>query len=128
MKKAALIVLGTAMQRFGETLADQQEVLSEAADVVIDVYGAESAVLRAAHVRGASSAIAVAAARIAVNDAVGRVERAARTALAAAADGDTLRTLLAALRRVLKAAPVDTIALRRQIADQVIERGGYPFE
>ena len=46
---------------------------------------------------------------------------------AATADGDTLRTLLAALRRVLKVTPVDTIALRRQIADAVVARPGYPF-
>ena len=62
-----------------------------------------------------------------VNDAAARVEIAARTAFAAMADGDTLRTLLAALRRVLKVAPVDTVALRRQIADAVVGRPGYPF-
>ena len=48
-----------------------------------------------------------------VNDAAQRVEAAARSALAAMAEGDTLRTLLAALRRVLKVTPVNTVALRR---------------
>ena len=43
------------------------------------------------------------------------------------AEGDTLRTLLAALRRVLKVAPVNTVALRRRVADAVVERKGYPF-
>jgi hypothetical protein len=43
------------------------------------------------------------------------------------AEGDTLRTLLAALRRLVKVTPVDTVALRRQIADAVIERKAYPF-
>ena len=62
-----------------------------------------------------------------VNDAAGRVEIAARTALAAMAEGDTLRTLLAALRRLLKATPVNTVALRREIADAVVARAGYPF-
>jgi hypothetical protein len=52
---------------------------------------------------------------------------AARTALAGMSEGDTLRTLLAALRKFLKVTPVDTIALRRQIADAVTERKGYPF-
>ena len=47
--------------------------------------------------------------------------------LAAMAEGDTLRTLLAALRRVLKPAPVNTVAARRRIADAVVERKGYPF-
>ena len=47
MKKIALMVLGTAMQTYGEKLADEQEVLMAAADIIIDVYGAESALLRA---------------------------------------------------------------------------------
>src|SRR4029450_11634571 len=47
MKKVALMVLGTAMQTCGDKLADQQEVLSSAADIIIDVYAADSAVLRA---------------------------------------------------------------------------------
>ena len=46
-KKVALIVLGTAMQTYGEKLTDEQEVLSYAADILIDTYAAESAVLRA---------------------------------------------------------------------------------
>jgi len=43
------------------------------------------------------------------------------------AEGDTLRTLLAALRRVLKATPVNTVALRRRLADEIVARGGYVF-
>ena len=48
-------------------------------------------------------------------------------ALAAMADGDTLRTLLAALRRIMKVMPVNTVVLRRRVADAVIDRKGYPF-
>jgi alkylation response protein AidB-like acyl-CoA dehydrogenase len=123
MKKAALMLLGTAMQTYGEKLGEEQEVLTAIADVVIDVFAAESALLRAA---GASE-LHAAAARVCVNDAAGRVELAARGTLAAMADGDNLRTLLAALRRLLKVPPANTVALRRQIADAVINRKGYPF-
>ena len=123
MKKAALMVLGTAMQTYGEKLADQQEILSLAADIIIDVYAAESAALRA--VSGGD--LHWAAARVVVNDASGRLEIAARNALAGMAEGDTLRTLLAALRRTLKAAPLNAVALRRQIANAVVDRKGYPF-
>ena len=49
------------------------------------------------------------------------------TALAAMADGDTLRTLLAALRRLLKVTPINTVALRRQLADATVERRTYLF-
>jgi alkylation response protein AidB-like acyl-CoA dehydrogenase len=127
-KKVALAVLGTAMQTYGEKLTDQQEVLSYAADILIDVYGSESAVLRAQSVIAAKDADAdlhTAAARIAVNDAAQRMEMAARNALAAMAEGDTLRTLLAALRRILKVTPINTVALRRQLATAVVSQGRY---
>jgi hypothetical protein len=67
----------------------------------------------------------VQAARVFVNDAAQRVEAAARSALAAMAEGDTLRTLLAALRRILKPSPVNTVAMRRALADAVVSRGRY---
>ena len=66
-----------------------------------------------------------AAARCFVNDAAQRVEQAARSALAAMAEGDALRTLLAALRRVLKVTPVNTVDLRRRLADATVEQGRY---
>jgi alkylation response protein AidB-like acyl-CoA dehydrogenase len=126
MKKTALMVLGTAMQTFGEKLNDQQEVLTLVADVIIDVFAAESVLLRASQSRRAEP-LTVAAAEVYVTDAAARVEIAARSALAAMADGDTLRTLLAALRRVLKTTPVNTVARRRQIADAIVERKAYPY-
>jgi alkylation response protein AidB-like acyl-CoA dehydrogenase len=122
------MVLGTAMQTYGEGLTDQQEVLSYAADILIDIYSAESAVLRAREALAVSqprASLHVAAARVFVNDAAQRVENAARSALAAMAEGDTLRTLLAALRRVLKVTPINTVALRRTLADAATEHGGY---
>jgi hypothetical protein len=124
MKKVSLMVLGTAMQTYGDKLAEQQEILSGAADIIIDVYAAESAVLRAGQ---AATGLHADAAAVFVNDAGGRVEIAARHALAAMADGDMLRTLLAALRRVMKVAPVNTVALRRRLADAVAAQKGYPF-
>jgi alkylation response protein AidB-like acyl-CoA dehydrogenase len=128
-KKVALMVLGTAMQTYGEKLTDEQEVLTWIADIVIDTYASESAVLRAQAAADGSPAAALHAdaARAFVNDAAGRVELAARSALAAMVEGDTLRTLLAALRRLLKVAPVNTVALRRRLADESVSRGGYPF-
>jgi alkylation response protein AidB-like acyl-CoA dehydrogenase len=123
MKKVALMLLGTAMQTYGEKLSDEQEVLNAIADAVIDVFAAESVLLRAS---GAGD-LHTAAARVYINDAAGRVELNARGALAAMTDGDNLRTLLAALRRLLKVPPANTVALRRQIADAVLARKAYPF-
>lgn len=123
MKKVGLMVLGTAMQKFGEKLAEEQEILSGAADILIDIFAAESVTARAAGMSEAGRA----AARVFVNDAGLRVEVAARTALAAMLEGDELRTRLAALRRFLKVQPLNTVALRRVVADAVVARDGYPF-
>ena len=128
LKKAALMVLGLGMQTYRDGLADQQEVLMHLADMLMDTFAAESAVLRARAASGASRAgMHVAAARIFVNDAAMRVEASARQALAAMAEGDTLRTTLAALRRLFKQLPVNTAALRRTLADEAVARGGYAF-
>jgi alkylation response protein AidB-like acyl-CoA dehydrogenase len=127
-KKVALMVLGTALQTYGDKLTDQQELLGYAADIFIDTYAAESVVLRgrAAMASGhPHAALHEAAARTFVNDAAQRVEMAARSALAATVEGDTLRTLLAALRRVLKVQPINTVALRRQLAEAALANGGY---
>ena len=129
-KKVALMVLGTAMQTYGQKLNDEQEVLGYAADIIIDIFAAESAVLRARGAIAARHALAdlhETAARAFVNDAAQRIEAAAKSSLAAMAEGDTLRTLLAALRRVLKVAPINTVALRRQLADATVSRAGYIF-
>jgi len=116
-------VLGTAMQTYGEKLTDQQEVLTLAADIITDVYAAESVLLRASTQRDLHRA----AAQVYISDAAGRVELAARNAVAAMSDGDTLRTMMAALRRLLKTTPANTVALRRQIADAILNRMAYPF-
>ena len=123
-------MFGVALQTFGQKLTDEQEVLMHMADITIDVFSAESAVLRAqaAAGRGAPRASLQAdAARVFVNDAAMRIDASARQALAATVDGDTLRTMLAALRRVLKVTPVNTVVMRRRLADETVARGGYPF-
>ena len=127
-KKTALMVLGLAMQRFGETLNDEQEVLSWGADILIDTFAAESAVLRALQAgteAPTTAELQTDAACVYVSDAAARVESAARSALAAMAEGDTLRMHLAALRRLLKVTPVNTVAMRRRLADAVVDRAGY---
>src|SRR3954470_9731773 len=127
-KKVALMVLGTAMQTYGDKLTDQQEVLSFAADILIDTYATESAVMRARQSGASGHAAAelhATAARVYADGAAARVEAAAKSALAAMAEGDTLRTLLAALRRLLKVQPVNAVALRRRLADAATAAPGY---
>jgi alkylation response protein AidB-like acyl-CoA dehydrogenase len=130
-KKVVLFIAGTATQAYGPKLEQEQEVLSYLADILIDTYAAESAVLRArdASNRKLPKADAhIDAARISVNEAAGRIELAARSCLAAMAEGDTLRTQLAALRRLMKVTPVNTVAMRRRLADASVAKGSYLFE
>ncbi len=126
-KKVVLFVAGTAMQRHGDALQHEQEVLSSLADIIIDAYAAESAVLRAAAATGSDAALHVAAATVVTHEAFGRIELAARAALAALAEGDTLRTNLSALKRLLKLMPANLVALRRALAGAAVAKGGYPF-
>jgi alkylation response protein AidB-like acyl-CoA dehydrogenase len=124
------MVLGVAMQTYATKLADEQEVLMSLADMLIDVYCADSAVLRAAAAsdqRLARAPLQADAARAFVNDAAMRIDAAARQALATMAEGDTLRTLLAALRRLMKWSPVNATELRRRLADETVAHGGYIF-
>jgi len=129
-KKTALMVFGLAMQTFGAKLTDEQEVLMHLADMLMDVYGAESAILRARQASDAGAAHAslhIDAARVFTNEASMRIEASAKQALAAMMEGDTLRTMLSALRRLFKLTPANTAAMRRRLADETVTRGEYPF-
>jgi alkylation response protein AidB-like acyl-CoA dehydrogenase len=130
-KKIFLMASGTAMQKFREKLADEQEVMGSLANIVMDVYGMESCLRRAQKASAAKSSIANLmgdATRAFIYDAMDRVEKDARISLAACADGDTLTTQLAVLRRFAKHSPVNTIAIRRRVADAVLAQDKYPFE
>ena len=124
------MVIGLAMQTYGQGLSEQQEVLMHTSDILMDVFAADSAVLRARSAvleKSPRAALHTDAARVFVNDAAMRIDASARQALAAMAEGDTLRTLLAALRRLSKVTPINTVAPRRRIAEEAVARGGYVF-
>jgi alkylation response protein AidB-like acyl-CoA dehydrogenase len=130
-KKVALMCLGTAVQKRGEALKDEQEVLGHFADIAMATYALESALLRArkrAAARGEDATrLQEAAVRCYAQDAMDEIEVSARRLLAAVEEGDTLRTLLAALKRFTKRDVGNTVALRRAVADAAIEKGGYPL-
>jgi alkylation response protein AidB-like acyl-CoA dehydrogenase len=131
-KKIFLLAAGTAVQKHREQLADRQEIVAALANIAMDVYATESS-LRRAQKAGkrrddASAGIQGDVARVILYDAMDRVEKEARTALAATAEGDALLTQLAVLRRFSKHAPLDTISLRRRVADAVLVQDRYPFE
>jgi alkylation response protein AidB-like acyl-CoA dehydrogenase len=130
-RKVALLCLGTAAQKLGEALKEEQEVLGHFADIAMAAYALESAILRArkrAAARGEDAArLQEAAVRCFAQDAMDGIEVSARRLLAAVEEGDTLRTLLAAVRGFTKREVRNTVALRRVVADAAIERVGYPL-
>jgi alkylation response protein AidB-like acyl-CoA dehydrogenase len=128
-KKLGLFVAGAATQKYMQAIQDQQEVMGAIADMVIETYAMESAVLRAqkiAEQNGESTAsLPIAMTRVYLSQAMDKIETSAKKVIAAVADGDMLRTQLAILRRLAKHEPFNTIELRQQIAQKVIERGKY---
>jgi alkylation response protein AidB-like acyl-CoA dehydrogenase len=114
-KKIALLLLGAAYQKFLNALDQQQEVLAGIADVVMEVFAMESVELRGnADYRD-----------VYLRDAMSRIEFTARTVLAACSAGDSLRTNMTILRRFAKYEPMNSIAIRRSIAERLLEAGRY---
>lgn len=131
-KRAALMIAGGAVQKFGQGISEEQEVIGALSNLVIGIYAMESALLRAQKAAARASLEAAAlhsdAARSFIHEAIDGLEMKARRVLPRIAEGDALRAQLALLRRFLKHSPVDVIELNRRLADRAVERGGYPFE
>jgi butyryl-CoA dehydrogenase len=131
-KKLGLFAAGAATQKYMQAIQDQQEIMGAIADMTIETYAMESAVLRAQKIvdaKGeAAAALPVAMTRVYLSQAMEKVESAARKVIAAVADGDMMRTQLAILRRLAKYEPFNTIELRQQIAQRMIERGKYTLQ
>jgi alkylation response protein AidB-like acyl-CoA dehydrogenase len=124
-KKIALFTAGASSQKYMQKLVDQQEIMGALADIIIETYCMESAVLRAEKLKERDADIATAMTQVYVARAMETIEAAARKVIAAIAEGDMLRTQMAILRRLLKYEPINTIALREKIAARVIEQGKY---
>ncbi len=128
-KKLGLFAAGAATQKYLQAIQDQQEIMGAIADMVIEIYAMESAVLRTTKIaarNGESAAVLpIAITRVYLSQAMDKVEVAARKIVAAVSDGDMLRTELAMLRRLGKHDPYNTIDLRQQIAQKIIDRGKY---
>jgi alkylation response protein AidB-like acyl-CoA dehydrogenase len=128
-KKIALFAAGVASQRFMAALQDQQEVMSELADIIMQVYALESALLRARKLAAAGKAsaeVAAAMTGLLAEETMDLAEQASRRVLAACAEGDLLRTQLAILRRLSRHTPADSVGLSRAVARQAIQLERYP--
>lgn len=131
LKKTGLMVAGAAVQKFMMKLPEEQEILMNLADMLIEVYVAESLLLRVeklASIRGeANVSIEKEMVLIYLHHATEKINTAGKEAIAAFAEGDELRLMLLGLKRFTKIDAYNLKAARRKIADHVIEKGQYPF-
>ncbi len=123
-KKVALLSMAQAFEKFGAAMEQQQEVLSGIADIVMEVFAMESSLLRVEKHAKAGS-VGRDMVTVLLRESMARIEISAREVLAACSEGDALRSALAVLRRFAKYDPVNSIALRRSIAERLLSAGHY---
>jgi alkylation response protein AidB-like acyl-CoA dehydrogenase len=131
LKKVFLMVGGKAAMALQDRIEDEQEIMMNLADVMIEIYAAESAILRAEKIamkNGEDSAKnQIAMAKIYLYEATDKIEAAAKEAIVSFAKGDEQKVLLMGLKRFTKPDFINVKELRRQVADYMIAQGKYPF-
>ena len=130
-KKAILLVAGVAAQKFMTNLEKEQELIMHVADMMIETFIAESALLRVIKLMETygqnDAALQTDMMRTYLYDAADRIHKAGKDAINRFAEGDELRMMHIGLRHFTKVEPFDTIAARRRIAGKMIEENGYCF-
>ena len=131
LKKSALMVAGAAVQKFMVNLSSEQEILMNIADMAIEIYVAESTLLRVEKLIGIKGEVACELQRdmamIYLNEAVAKVNNAGREAITSFAEGDELRVMLMGLKRFTKIEPMNIKNARRRVAEAMIEENKYIF-
>jgi len=130
IKQLSLLAMGLAVRKLGEGLPERQAVMLRLADLMMGSYIAESAVLRSCKDAGRrgteGAAVGLAAARIAVERAMGDGERAACEVITAVCEGQERQNRLEQVRAMAHRDPIDTLTLRELIASKLIESGRVP--
>jgi hypothetical protein len=131
LKKSVLMVAGAAVQKFMQKLSHEQEIIMNVADMLIEIYAIESALLRTeklVSIRGEQDSIyQIDMTRLYINDAVERINVAGKNAINSFAEGDEQRVMLMGLKRFTKIAPINPKETRRRIADYLIAENKYAF-
>lgn len=131
LKKATLMIAGAAVQKFMMKLSHEQEILMNVADMIIEVYVAESTLLRVEKLIGIKGEEALSLqkdmAMIYLHNAVAKCNVVGREAITSFAEGDELRVMLMGLKRFTKIEPINLKDARRKIADAMLAEGKYIF-
>ncbi|RTL57321.1 MAG: acyl-CoA dehydrogenase [Sphingobacteriales bacterium] len=130
-KKAILMVAGAAVQKLMMKIDSEQEILMNIADMAIDAYNAESALLRVmkmTETKGEENCrMQYDIMKVYLTDAAARINKNGADAINGFAEGDEQRMMLLGLKRFTKAAAYNTKDARRRIADKLISDGKYPL-
>ncbi|WP_224929466.1 acyl-CoA dehydrogenase family protein [Bacillus safensis] len=128
-KKVALMVAGMAAMKYGKSLDKEQEILVNIADIVNEIFAAESAILRTEKAIAASgaekNAQKLAYTQIFTQEAFLKIEAHAKESLIAMEEGDSLRMSLSALRKLTRFTPINVIAKKREVAKRIFEAEKY---
>ena len=125
------MIAGSAVQKLMQSISKEQEILLNLADITIQIYQAESALLRTEkHIllNGEDSALAqIAMTKTFFYDAASIIEKSGKDALNSFAEGDELRMMLMGMKRFTKVAPFNTKNARQRIAQKAIDKNEYCF-
>jgi len=131
LKKVFLMVGGKAAMALQDKIEDEQEIMMNLADVMIEIYASESAILRTEKLVSMKGEEAcknqIAMTQIYLSEAVDKINTTAKEAIGSFTKGDEQKVMLMGLKRFTKSELYNTKELRRQIADYMIEKGKYPF-
>ncbi|NNL15273.1 MAG: acyl-CoA dehydrogenase [Flavobacteriaceae bacterium] len=132
LKKTFLMVAGGAVQKYGQNLEEHQQLLIAAADILIEIYMAESTILRteknAKRFGEESQSIQIAMSKLYLYHAVDIVEEKGKESIISFAEGDEQRMMLMGLKRFTKYANYpDIVDLRKQIAEKIKAENKYCF-
>ncbi len=128
-KKAILLVAGAAAQKFMKDIDKEQEIMMFAADMLIEVFAAESGILRAQRIAAdqgeEAAALYADIAKVYLNETLENVHSNGKEAVMAFAEGDEMKFMLMGLKRFTKAEPFNTVAARRRIAKKLVDNNEY---
>lgn len=131
MRKAILMTAGAAAQKFQQKLSHEQEILMNLADMIIQMYMSESALLRTEKLIISSSeekaASQIDMTKVFIYDAMDRMNKAGKDAINSFAEGDEHKMMTLGLKRFTKIAPFNTKEARRRVADKMIEANDFIY-
>jgi hypothetical protein len=130
-KKAILMIAGSAVQKLMQKLKDEQEIIMNVTDMMIELFACESAYLRIMKLSKSKTGDElqpyIDMTQIYINEAIEKINLYGKHAITAFAEGDELKMLLLGLKRFTKLEPVNTVKLRRNVADKLIEANKFCF-